>query len=114
MRKLITGDVFAAIRAIKKAGIKDKMTEIAKEVQDNKNISQEEAGVEIAFTVLEAFTEKKGETALYDFLSGPFEMKPTDIEKQDLSKTIEMLTELSEESNLLVFFKSAGRLLAKK
>lgn len=114
MRNLITADVFAAIRAVKKAGIKDRLTEIAKEVQENKEVSQEEAGVEVAFAILEAFTEKKGEFVFYDFLSGPFEMEPKEIENQDLSKTMDMLTKLSEESNLLVFFKSAGRLLAKR
>jgi phage terminase large subunit-like protein len=110
----VTHAFFPITAAYKKAGIKDRITEIAKEVQDNKNVSQEEAGVEIAFAVLEAFTENKGESAFYDLLSGPFEMKPKDIQKQDLSKTIEMLIKLSEESNLLVFFKSEGRLLAKE
>ena len=109
MRKLKTTDIPAFCRCLKKIGVKDQIQAISKEADSAKDMWDK--GFDLIWGIFDLATEADGENALYEFLSGPFEMQPREVADLDFEILFANLKQLAEENNLTVFFKSAAKLM---
>ena len=105
MRKLKTADLPAFCRCIKRIGVKDEVKALAQNANKLSDIWA--AGFDLVWQLFDLATEKNGETEIYKFLAGPFEMTPDEIADLELTDFIEKIKQLAEENNLTAFFKSA-------
>lgn len=109
MRKLKTSDIPAFCRCLKKIGFKDQIQAVAKEADSAKDVWDK--GFDMIWGIFDLATEAEGENALYEFLAGPFEMKPREVADLDFEILFANLKQLADENNLTVFFKSAAKLM---
>ena len=127
MRKLIASDVFAALRVVsaieKKQGIE---TTIKDHVKNSENETKADGddktakernddfivrvGVSGVFKIIEIATEARVEGRVYEFLAGPFEMTPADVQNMPLPDFVENVTRLTKENDLSSFFTSVRKL----
>ena len=112
MRKLQTSDVFAALRAIKKANLKEELKPIIKQAASGE-MNLEDVGITGILSILEIASEKKAEGAVYEFLAGPFEKTAKEIETLDLEELLDGLAELGRENNLRRFFTALAGMMSK-
>ena len=113
MRKLNTTDVFTALRLIRKGNLKSTLIPYMEELT-KKEADLTKVGIDGFLTLIEIFAEHQSEQALYDFLSGPFEMTAEDIGKMDLWELIDKLKEFREVNNLERFFTALRGLMKEK
>ena len=113
MRKLNTSDVFSTMRLVKKAGIKEGIKPYMVMAASG-NLSIEDIGIEGILGLIEILSESKSERAIYEMLSGPFEMTAKEVQEMELDVFAESLEQLSKENNLSVFFKSLSGMIGKK
>ena len=113
MRKIITADVFKALRLIQKSGLRDKLTEVVQEIARG-DMEVEKAGIMGMLAVLEVFSEEKCEHLIYEWLAGPAELEAEEIAQLELSDLAALLKRLSEENNIRYFFTVLCGLLSKK
>lgn len=113
MRKLITQDVFNALRAIKKANLREELKPILK-LAGSGNLNIEDVGLEGMLSVIEIFSEKKSEKAIYEVLSGPFEKTVEEIENMNLIDLAENLEAIVGENDIKRFFTLLAGLNSKK
>ena len=104
MRNLNTADLFAAARAVKSSGLRDKLKEVALKLAHEK-VDVESVGVDTILTVIECFADKGAEQAVYQVLSGPFEIPASQIESMELSELLDNIEQLSKDPGLSDFFK---------
>lgn len=109
MRKLKTSDIPAFCRCLKKIGFKEKIQAVAKEADNTKDVWDK--GFDMLWNIFDLATEVEGETALYEFLAGPFEMSAQDVADLDFELLFNNLKQLADENNLTGFFKSAAKLM---
>lgn len=127
MRKLIASDVFAALRVVsaieKKQGIETTIKDLVKNAEnetkadgDDKTAKERNddfivrVGVSGVFKIIEIATEARVEGRVYEFLAGPFEMTPADVQNMPLPDFIENVTRLTKENDLSSFFTSVRKL----
>ena len=103
MRKINTGDTFAAMRVVKAAGIKDEIKRVALDIEDKRKKKikftqemQKQMGAELFFSIIDGLAEQKAELLMYDFLAGPFEMDAKDIAALSIPEIFEKFGELSK------------------
>lgn len=111
MRKLKTTDIPSLCRTIKKLGLREKFQAIAREADTYKDVA--DRGFDLIWDFFDAATEVNGEMAIYEFLAGPFEMTPQEVQNLDLEILFSNFQQMAAENNLSVFFKSAARLMMK-
>ena len=109
MRKLKTTDIPGLCRSLKKLGLKEKFKVLAQEANSAKEAW--DRGFDIIWELFDTATEVNGESAIYEFLAGPFEMTPEEVADLDLDILLENCKQLAAENNLGAFFKSAARLM---
>ena len=129
VRKLNTADLFEFMRMVKRTGVKDELKKVAKNrpkkekkpqlkvVEDGDDNSQElivkeapsqaEVGIDLAFSVMEIFANKKAEEEIYAFIARPFQCTPEEVAENDLMDTIEKLKDVADAQKWASFFKSA-------
>lgn len=112
MRKLQTKDVFAAMRIIKKANMREEIKPFIKLASEG-SINIEDIGIEGILGLIETFVEKNAENAIYEVLAGPFEVKPDEVASMELNTLKENLEALAKENNLKVFFTSLVGLIGQ-
>ena len=127
MRKLIASDVFAALRVVsaieKKQGIETTIKDLVKNAEketkddgDDKTAKERNddfivrVGVSGVFEIIEIATEARVEGRVYEFLAGPFEMTPADVQNMPLPDFVENVTRLTKENDLSSFFTSVRKL----
>lgn len=127
MRKLIASDVFAALRIVsaieKKQGIETTIKDLIKNAEnetkadgDDKTAKERNddfivrVGVSGVFKIIEIATEARVEGRVYEFLAGPFEMTPADVQNMPLPDFVENVTRLTKENDLSSFFTSVRKL----
>lgn len=127
MRKLIASDVFAALRVVsaieKKQGIETTIKDLVKDAEnetkadgDDKTAKERNddfivrVGVSGVFKIIEIATEARVEGRVYEFLAGPFEMTPADVQNMPLPDFVENVTRLTKENDLSSFFTSVRKL----
>lgn len=109
MRKLKTADIPAACRCLKNLGVKDELRTIA---QNSDNLKEAwDKGFDLLWAIFDRATETEGESQLYAFLAGPFEMTAEEVADLEIPALISNLKQLAAENNLHVFFKSAEKLM---
>lgn len=108
MRKLITRDVPAFCRLLKKTGLKEELRSIVKGARGR---DVEDIGYDVIWKILDVITEAEGEKELYGFLAGPFEMQPDEVASLELPEFVERMKQLFEENDLTDFFKYAAALM---
>lgn len=113
MRKLQTVDVFAALRVIKAANLREEIKPILKKASEGQ-ASIEDIGIEGMLSVVELLAEHKAEKAMYEVLAGPFEMTAEEVGCLELSKLAENMKRLAEENDLQAFFGYVSGILGKK
>ena len=90
MRKLVSKDLFAALRVVKEVGVKDQLKEMAdvitqaKESGEDLEKKQRELGVELILGVLANCGTERAERAFFAFLSGPLEIPEEELREMDL------------------------------
>lgn len=113
MKKLQTSDVFAALRIVKAANLKEALKPtLMKVAEGEKNIS--DIGIETVLSVIEGLSDAKSEGAFYEFLSAPFEMSAEDVAALPLEELLADLKKLGEENDLKSFFKSLSAVITSK
>lgn len=127
MRKLIASDVFAALRVVsaieKRQGIETTIKDLVKNAEnetkadgDDKTAEERNddfivrVGVSGVFKIIEIATEARVEGRVYEFLAGPFEMTPADVQNMPLPDFVENVTRLTKENDLSSFFTSVRKL----
>ena len=112
MRKLIASDVFAALRVVsaieKKQDIETTIKDLVKNAEnetkadgDDKTAKERNddfivrVGVSGVFKIIEIATEARVEGRVYEFLAGPFEMPPADVQNMPLPDFVENVTRLT-------------------
>ena len=109
MRKLKTSDIPSFCRCLKKLGVKDQFKAIASEAESARDAWAR--GFDLIWGIFDAATEQSGETALYDFLAGPFEVSSQEVADMDLGDLFAGIQKLMEDENLVTFFKFAAQLM---
>lgn len=96
MRKICTEDIFGAVRIIKAVGLRDKIKEVALKISKGEKITvtQEDAGAEFIFTMIDGFSETSNEKLLYKWLAGPLEMEEEEIGKMDFLTLVEEIKKM--------------------
>lgn len=103
MRNLQTQDVFACVRMISQAGIKEKITEVVKNKPDD--ATAKALGVDLMWTILAAVAEsERVERLFYNFIAGPFECTPEEVKQMELTELVEKLKECADVNKWLDFF----------
>ena len=96
MRGLQTTDIFTAARIVKSAQIADEVKVIAAAMDEKKDVSVLDFGVEFMVRVFEKLVGTESEKAIYKFLSGPLEIPEKDIAKMEPMDLIDKIMELKE------------------
>lgn len=107
MRKLKTRDIPAACRCIKRLGVKDELLEVAQNADSVKDAWSR--GFEFIWRIFDLATEREGETEIYTFLAGPFELTPEEVGDMDMADLIAALKQLAAENDLKSFFDSVAK-----
>lgn len=113
MRKIVTTDVFSALRLVQKSGLKDKLVPVIENLAKNPE-SVERSGIIGFLTIIEVFAENSCEQMIYEWLAGPFECKAKEIANMELDELAKRLEQLAEANNIRSFFTSLSRLITKK
>ena len=109
MRHLKTGDIPKFAGCITALGVKDEVASIARDIEEGKKkIDQFSAGFELIWALFERASENNTARKIYEFLAGPFEMTPEEVEDLDLQDFGALCKQLAEENNLGDFFKAAA------
>ena len=106
MRKLKTYDVPVLCRCLKKLGLKDQISTIAKQADTVRDMWDK--GFALIWSLFDLATEHEGEEVIYEFLAGPFEMSPEEVRNLNLDVLLANLKTLSAENDLGSFFKFAA------
>lgn len=112
MRKLNTSDVFAMARVVRASGMREELRGLIKRAAES-GAKVEDVGIDGFLTILEALAEKKAESAIYEVLSGPFEVTVQEVSVMQLDELTEKLTQLAEGNDLKRFFKWLSGILGK-
>lgn len=126
MRKLIASDVFAALRIVsaieKKQGIETTIKDLVKNAEnetkadgDDKTAKERNDDFIVRVGVSEFSRSSKSQPRpcrgrVYEFLAGPFEMTPADVQNMPLPDFVENVTRLTKENDLSSFFTSVRKL----
>jgi len=113
MRKLQTRDVFATMRAVSKANLKEEIKPVLKKASSGE-MNVEDVGIDGILGLIEIFSQKKSEQAIYEVLAGPFELTAKEVETMDFVTLAENLETLSKENDLQRFFTLLANLITKK
>ena len=112
MRKLNTADLFAACRIISRESLRDKIKPIVASASVS-GISVEDIGIETLLTILGVLSEKGSEHAIYEVLSGPFEMDAKEVSELDSNTLFDKISELAMENDLQAFFMRLSGILGR-
>ena len=113
MRKLRTIDLFAAMRIMRNANLREELKPVIKMGAEGK-VDVTDLGIEGVLYLIEATGSPKVEKAFYDFLAGPFECKAEDIEQMELTELFKNLKEFAEENDLTSFFTQLSNMITSK
>lgn len=119
MRKLRTTDVFAGMRLVKKAGLKETVQRIAalakeRKKEESEGVNIEELGIDMVLEIIENLAEVGAEQKVYEFLAGPLEKTVEELKNMEVLELIEMMKSYKEVENVdgwKAFFQSLLRLM---
>lgn len=91
MRKLVSKDIFTAMKVINTIGAEEAIKALGG-MLDDKKLSQEEFGTRVILYVMN-LGEPKAMAAVYEFLSGPLEMTVPELEQMEAVEFLEKVAE---------------------
>lgn len=113
MRKLNTSDIFAALRLIRAANLREEIKPLLKRVSEG-SASVEDVGIDGIISALEMLAEKKAERAIYEVLSGPLEISPDEVGALDILEFAQKIEQIAKENDMKAFFGYVSDILGKK
>lgn len=113
MRLLKSKDLFAAMRVIKTAKIREELKAIMSKAGE-KGADPADVGMEAFLMIIEALSEKKAERCMYELIAGPAEMKPEEVENLPLDELMTIIKTIAEENDLKGFFTTLSGLMNSK
>lgn len=106
MKKLNGKHLFLLAKIIRKSTIKEDISEIFNSVsEENNDTVKEKIGVQFALALASTLGDDVVKDVTCELLNDVFE---ADILEMELNDIIKNMKQLSEENNLIDFFKSAG------
>lgn len=112
MRPLNTADVFKAARAVKSSGLREELKKLTLCIANGSGeVDVENIGVDAILQVIECFADKNAEKAIYEVLSGPFEMDADMIPVMTLDELFGCLEYMAMDPGLKYFFKRVSGLI---
>lgn len=113
MRKLNTADLFCAARAVKSSGLRAELQRMIDSIAKGGVPDVQSIGIDTILQVIDVFAEHKSEQAVYEVLSGPFEMKPEEVAAMELEPLMDNLEEIFRDGGLQLFFKRLSGILGR-
>ena len=110
MRKLCGSDIFAALRVVRTANLREELKPVILAAAAGEG-SVEDVGYDGVLAVLEAAAEKRCEAAIWEFLAAPFEKEPAEVAAMELPDLVDGLADLCELTDMQRFFGSVRRLM---
>lgn len=115
MRKLQITDAFAFARIVKKAGIKQQISDAVikyagKTAPDDTALAK--IGVELFLAIMDGLAEQSAETEVYKFIAAIAEVAEADVKAMSITDFIDTAKAIAAENDLAAFFTSARRLLS--
>lgn len=110
MRKLCGSDIFAALRVIRTANLREELKPVILAAAAGEG-RVEDVGYDGVMAVLEAAAEKRCEAAIWEFLAAPMEMEPAEVAALALPELVDSLADLCELTDVQRFFDSVRRLM---
>lgn len=110
MKTLTTADIFAALRIVKTANLREQLKPIMRKAAEGKT-TVEDIGIEAILAIIEGIAEAKAEKAFYDFLASPFEMTAAEVAALSPAELVGKLKQLKEENDLKNFITSLSGLI---
>lgn len=111
MRKLNGQDVFDFAKIMKRSGLKDTCTELFK-MGKEETANIEDLGIEFITSVIFACAEDGVDKMFFKLLANVVEKTPEETASMSIEALIETIKKISEENNLINFFKYAAKLRA--
>lgn len=113
MRKLNTSDVFAALRVIRAANLREEIKPLLKiAAEDNADI--EDLGIEGFLKLVDVLSEQKMENAVYEVLAGPLETTAEAVSTMNLTDLAVNIKQIAEGNDLKAFFEYVSGILGKR
>lgn len=109
MRNLQTKDIFSMSRLIISLDLKGEIKKIADKVDKSSDINS--IGYEVFFTVLGKCTDESAEKKVYEFLSGPLEVKPEEVAEIDPLDLVEKVMQVASIDKWKLFLSKASQLI---
>lgn len=114
MRPLNTADIFKAARAVKSSGLREELKKLTLSIANGSGeVDVDNIGVDAILQVIECFSAKNAEAAIYDVLSGPFEMDADKIPTMPLEELFGCLEYMAMDPGLKDFFKRVSGLTGR-
>lgn len=123
MRKLVSKDLFAALRVVKEIGIKEQLAEMANVINSAKESEEEDLeekqrklGVDLILGTLANAGTERGERAFFAFLEGPLEVPADELKEMDLLEFVDLLktyVDSIDKESWKSFFDSLSDLIRK-
>lgn len=111
MRSLQAQDIFAFGRVISAIGIKDEIKDIAMKANKLTDLTKEELGFDLIFSIFEKAVTQKTESAFFSFMAGIFEMDEAEVKAMDPIDFINMAMEAADLEKWKAFFKRVAQLM---
>lgn len=102
MRGLEFDDLFNAVRVIDNSGLRDETANLISKVSAGTDLRR--LGIVGILNTLGVFAKPDTSAAVYEFLSGPFEMPAEEIRHMSLSRLRDCFKQLSEDPGTKDFF----------
>ncbi|MBS4958684.1 MULTISPECIES: hypothetical protein [Clostridium] len=109
MRNLQTKDIFCMSRLIMSLNLKEELKNLADKIDKNSNV--EALGFEVFFTILGKCTDENSEKKIYDFLSGPLEIKSEEVATMDPIDLFDKIMKIASVEKWKLFLSKASQLI---
>lgn len=110
MRKLCGSDLFAALRVVRAANIREELKPVLLAAAAGEADAQD-VGFDGILSILEAAADRRCEAAVWEFLAAPFEMDAADVAAMDLPALLDGVADLCALTDMQRFFDSVRRLM---
>lgn len=107
MRGLVFDDVFRLLDIVGRYDLADQATSIALELNEALEGNAAKFGMKM---FIKLTSDDEIRSAVYEFLSGPFEMEPDEVRNMSMGNIIKAFKQLAEKSDLEDFFSAASEL----
>lgn len=111
MRALRTADLFSFARVIKASGIRGELVEYLQKL--TKDADREKVGLTTILMIIEALSDKKAESAIYEALGPVFEIPVEEVEAMPPAELMAALKAMVEANDLGNFLDSVFGILGK-